>query len=383
MTLLFALSLLFLAALPALMVCWNLPRFHRAACSDAAQSTADTVSHNAGRVSVLIPARNEEAGIGQAVRSVLASTYPELEVVVLDDHSTDCTAAIVQELALADPRVRLLRAPPLPGDWNGKQHACWHLAQAASNERLMFIDADVRLEPTAVQRLVLQQELTGCSLLSGFPRQITLTTAEQLLIPLMYFVLLGYLPLARMRTSRQVGLGAGCGQLFLTTRADYINAGGHAAIKTSRHDGLQLPRSYRRAGLMTDLIDASDLASVRMYDGWSSVMQGLRKNANEGLANVRLIVPFSVLLLGSGVLPVLMLPHAIYHHWPTSCVVVLAIATLLSFAPRAMVAARFESNWLGTILHPLAVGLFVALQWQAFIGQLLGRQPVSWRGRRQ
>src|SRR5690606_30930355 len=119
-------------------------------------------------------------------RSVLASAYPEFEVVVLDDDSTDRTAAIVQELALADPRVRLLRAPPLPDDWNGKQHACWHLAQAASNERLMFIDADVRLEPTAVQRLVLQQDLTGCSLLSGFPRQITLSTAEQLLIPLMY-----------------------------------------------------------------------------------------------------------------------------------------------------------------------------------------------------
>lgn len=74
--------------------------------------------------------------------------------------------------------------------------------------------------------------------------------------------------------------------------------------------------SNRRAGLMTDIIDARDIASVRMYHGWSSVMQGLRKNASEGIANVRLIVPVSVLLLGSGVLPALLLPHAIYHTWP-------------------------------------------------------------------
>ncbi len=400
MTLLIALALLFLAALPALMVCWNLPHFHRAADVEAVQPRA-CPTHAApqrmpGPVSVLIPARNEQAGIVPAVRAVLASTGVDLEIIVLDDHSSDRTAAIVEELARADRRVRLIAGPQLPSDWNGKQHACWHLAHAARFERLLFIDADVRLKPTAVQRLVAEfdrptnyaaaDELprpAARSLLSGFPRQITPTVAEQMMIPLMYFVLLGYLPLARMRMDKQVGLGAGCGQLFLTNRADYLMAGGHAAIKSSRHDGLQLPRIYRRAGLMTDLIDASDLASVRMYSGWSSVLQGLQKNASEGIANARLIVPFSILLMGSGVFPILTLPHAIYHGWPLSSVVVLAMATLLSFAPRAMIAARFESGWLGTIVHPLAVALFIALQWRVFLRHMLGGQPVAWRGRTQ
>src|SRR5690606_3032193 len=146
-TLLIAMALLFLAGLPALMVCWNLPQFHRAACVGETQGTSPATTHtatrSAGSVSVLIPARNEQAGIGPAVSAVLASTHVALEVIVLDDHSTDRTATIVQELALADPRVRLICAPQLPSDWNGKQHACWHLAQAAEFEQLLFMDADV------------------------------------------------------------------------------------------------------------------------------------------------------------------------------------------------------------------------------------------------
>lgn len=334
-----------------------------------------------GGVSILIPARNEELGIGAAVRCALATTGVEVEVVVMDDHSTDDTIDVVEELSRNDPRVRLIRAPDLPSGWNGKQHACWQLSHAAKFDRLLFMDADVRLEPTAVARLLAEQSLSGCNLLSGFPRQLTPTLAEQLLIPMMYFVLLGYLPLARMRASNQVELGAGCGQLFLTNKADYMAAGGHAAIQSSRHDGLQLPRSFRHAGLMTDLVDASDLASVRMYCGWSSVLNGLQKNATEGIANRRLIIPFSVLLLGASVMPLLMLGHAIYHGWPVASVAVLVLATVLSFVPRAMIAARFERTWFGAALHPLAVAIFVATQWRAFAGQQLGWQPVSWRGR--
>lgn len=370
-----ALMPLCLAALPTVMVYWNLPLFHRAA------EAGDDARPVDGGVSILIPARNEERGIGKAVCSALATIGAEVEVIVMDDHSTDGTAAVVEELSRSDARIRIVHAPNLPSDWNGKQHACWQLSQVAKFDHLLFMDADVRLEPVAVARLVAEQTRSGCSLLSGFPRQLAPTLAEQLLIPMMYYVLLGYLPLARMRASRQAEFGAGCGQLFLTNKADYIAAGGHAAIKSSRHDGLQLPRSFRRAGLMTDLVDASDLASVRMYGGWSSVLEGLRKNATEGMANIKLIGPFSVLLLGGSVLPILMLAEAMVHEWSRASVAVLAVATVLSFAPRAMIAARFEPTWLGAALHPLAVMIFVAVQWRAFIGQQLGWQPASWRGR--
>lgn len=367
-----ALSLLALAALPALMVIRNLPQFERA---------PTTLVDQLPPVSVLIPARDEERGIAAAVNSVLQNTAVPLEVIVLDDHSSDQTAAIVERISRQDPRVQLRSAPALPEGWNGKQHACWQLAQLAGHDLLLFMDADVRLEATALQRLLAHLQAVDVPLLSGFPRQRMLTIPEKMLVPMMYFVLLGYLPLERMRASSQPEFGAGCGQLFLARKASYFAAGGHAAIRNSRHDGLKLPRSFRAAGLRTDLFDASDIAHVRMYCGWKETWNGLLKNATEGIANWKLIGIFSVLLLGAAVLPILVLAHAIYWRWTLASIVILGLATLISFLPRAMIAARLSHSWIGVLLHPIAVAIFVAAQWTAFLREQLGFQAVSWRGR--
>jgi hypothetical protein len=367
----YAVLLILLAALPTLLVFRNLPLFRRApASSDACEA-----------VSVLIPARDEEAGIAEAIESVLANSQVEMEVIVMDDHSTDQTAQIVNGLAKRDNRVRLAHAPELPDGWNGKQHACWQLAQLANFDLLLFMDADVRLSPDALHRMGLEKRLTGVALLSGFPRQVMVTLAEKLLVPMMYFVLLGYLPLARMRASPGPEFGAGCGQLFLADKAAYQASGGHGSISSSRHDGLKLPRSFRAAGFATDLFDASDIARVRMYSGWSSVLRGLMKNANEGIANGRLILPFSILLLGSAVLPTLSLAHALFYGWSRWSIGLLVLASLLSFAPRAMIARRLGQSWIGVLLHPLAVAIFVALQWIVWIRDCLGMGQVSWKGR--
>ena len=371
-SLVYASLLLLLAGLPTLMVLRNLPLFHRAPpMTDAHQPP----------LSVLIPARNEEAGIAATLDCVLANRGIELEVVVLDDHSTDRTADIVAEVSRRDPRVRLVSSAELPAGWNGKQHACWQLAGLARHERLVFLDADVHLAADALWRLSAEHDRGASGLLSGFPRQITVSLAERLLIPLMHFVLLGYLPLSQMRATRQVQFGAGCGQLFVTTRTAYRASGGHAAIKSSRHDGLQLPRCYRRADLSTDLFDASDVARVRMYSGWGSVASGLLKNATEGMANRRLIVPFTCLLLGAAVLPLLSLAYGLSAGWPTATLLVLGLASGLSFTPRAVLAARLGQSWLGVALHPLAVVIFVGLQWWAWLGAASGRGQVRWKGR--
>ncbi len=368
----YASLLLILAALPTLMVVRNLPLF---------QLAAPAANGGEPPVSVLIPARNEQAVIAQAIERVLLNRQMQFEVVVLDDHSTDRTAHIVAELASRDARVRLIQAAELPSDWNGKQYACWQLAQVAQNDRLLFIDADVRLAEDALSRISAEFERAECALLSGFPRQVTVSLAERLLIPMMHFVLLGYLPLDRMRASTQPEFGAGCGQMFFTDKTYYFKAGGHAAIKQSRHDGLQLPRSYRRIGLKTDLFDASDIASVRMYTGWSSVLLGLQKNASEGLANSKLIWIFSLLLLGSGVFPLLTLAHAVFYGWPWGGIGLLCVASLLSFVPRALLSARWQQSWLGVFLHPLAVTIFMAVQWIDYLRQIAGWRQIPWKGR--
>ncbi len=331
------------------------------------------------RVSLLIPARDEETAIAAAIQTGLASRDVDLEVVVLDDHSTDQTAAIVTDWAAQDQRVRLIGGRELPAGWNGKQFACAQLAQSARHERLVFIDADVRLEPDALARLIAHQDASGAALLSAFPHQVTGTWLERWLIPMMHFILLGFLPIARMRQSRNPAYAAGCGQLFITARADYQAAGTHEVIRGSRHDGLKLPAAYRRAGLGTDIVDGTPIASCRMYRGAGQVVRGLLKNASEGIASPRLIIPFSALLLGGSLLPWITLVGSILERSPVAFSISL-FALALAHLPRALAAQRFRQSWFGVLCHTPAVVSFVALQWVALFNSLSGRQ-VAWRGR--
>lgn len=343
-----------------LLALWNLTLFRR----------PDRATGNP-QVSVLMPARNEARNIAAAVGCALASQDVDLELIVLDDGSTDGTAEIVH--AVDDPRLRVARAPALPAGWSGKQHACDVLGKLARYEFMVFVDADVRLEPDAVSRMVgALQRRPDLGLASGFPRQIVVTWSEQLLLPLIHCLLLGYLPIARMDRSCAPALGAGCGQLFVARRTAYRLAGGHAAIRASLHDGITLPRALRRSGQMTGLFDATAFATCRMYRSAAEVWEGLTKNATEGMAKP-LALPIWTLILGGGqVLPLALL---VVTRGPAA-----AAALAVGVAMRLMLAQRFRQPWLSAILHPFGVTGLLIVQWAALMRAARGR-PATWRGR--
>lgn len=331
-------------------------------------------------LSVLIPARNEGDSIGPALLAILAHPDPQLEVLVLDDHSTDHTAASVAALTAQDSRVRLVPARPLPPGWCGKQHACWQLAQAARHDLLLFLDADVRLHPNAIPRLQsFLERHPHVALASGVPRQLTASFLEHLLIPLIHLVLLGYLPLPAARRSRWSAFAAGCGQLFLARRSAYFAADGHRAIRSTLHDGVKLPRAFRAAGLVTDLFDATHVASCRMYQTSGEVWRGLGKNATEGLAHPAAIGPWTVLLFGGHVLPWLLLAAT---PWlPPAALVPALLAVVLNLLTRAAAALRFQQSWTSVLLHPFGIALLLLIQWLALLRRWRGR-PMEWRGRK-
>jgi hypothetical protein len=347
---------LVLAAAPLLLALDNLRRLRPPDPADGTPS-----------VSVLIPARNEARNIAAAVACVLASTGINLELLVLDDGSTDATPDILA--AIADPRLRVLTGGFLPTGWSGKQHACARLADAATHDLLLFVDADVRLAPDAASRIAGFMQRNDVGLASGFPRQITLTFAEYLLLPLIHFVLLGYLPMARMQRDISPGFGAGCGQLMIARSDAYARAGGHAAIRASMHDGLMLPRAFRRAGIMTGVFDATNLATCRMYNSAAAVWEGLTKNATEGMAKPVALPIWTLLLAGGHVLPFVLFPAG-------PAIVACACAYLL----RALLAWRFRQSWLSVALHPLGVATLLVLQWSALLRALCGIK-ATWRGR--
>jgi hypothetical protein len=356
-----------LAVVPTALIVWNL-RLYRPPGEAASEETL---------VSVLIPARNEEAQIEAALEAVLASRNARLEVLVLDDHSTDATAACVGAFAARDSRVKLLRGLPLPSDACGKPFACAQLADAAAGEILLFVDADVRLSADAVGRIAGDLERSNAALSSGVPRQITGTISEKLLVPLIHFVLLGYLPIAMARSSTSPAFGAACGQLVAAKRAAYFDVGGHRSVLTTFHDGVALARRFRACGYASDLIDVTALAQCRMYTGFRSVLAGLAKNAHEGLGSPRGIVPWTVLLLGGQVFPaVALLGAAGRPAW----VMPAALAVAAAYSGRLLLALRFEHAALGVALHPLGIAALVAVQWYALMRRVFGR-PVRWKDR--
>jgi len=336
------------------------------------------------KISVLIPARNEELSIAAAVDSVLASISVDLELIVLDDASTDRTAEIVSARAATDSRLRLATAPHLPAGWNGKQHACHVLSGLAQQDLLCFLDADVRLAPTALSRMIAFLRQTDSALVSGFPEQETRTFLEWLLLPLIHFILLGFLPLAIARKQPySPGLAAGCGQFLLARRDAYRASGGHAAIRTTMHDGLLLPQRFRASGLRTALADLSQLATCRMYRNAAQVWQGLSKNATEGMAAPARIVPFTIMLALGQVLPLpllaLWLLHPSLFAMPFSGAL-LAIAVIAGYLPRMIAATRYRQSWRGALLHPLGIAVLLLLQWSALTRKLLGVQ-ATWKQR--
>ncbi len=369
------------ALVPAVMFLVNLTRY---------LPPPHVTSQTLPAVSILIPARNEALAIEGALRHALASRDVDFEIVVMDDCSSDDTAAVVAELADRDPRVRLEQAPALPPGWNGKQHACWALAQAARNPLLCFVDADVRLEPDCVARMAQFLQAGNNGLVSGFPRQVTGTFLEWMLLPLIHFVLLGFLPIARMRSGTDPSFAAGCGQFFLMRREDYFACGGHSGIKRTMHDGLRLPRLFREAGFRTDLADLTNLARCRMYTSAAQVWSGLAKNATEGLGAPARIVPITFLLLAGQVAPYALLLAMLAASFSAHTglaekgkvlpLLLSAVAVLLAWLPRILAGRRFKQSWRGVLLHPLGIVLLLSIQWYALLRKVRGG-AVSWKDR--
>jgi len=259
------------------------------------------------RVSVLVPARNEEANIGACVTSLLAQDYPDLEVVVLNDHSTDRTGEILAGLTGAaaraaptrmggavaggdadstkDERVRVLEGRDLPEGWLGKHWACHQLAEAASGELLLFTDADTRHGPASVRHGVAALHAEGADLLTALPFEETVTLAEQLIVPVIPWSILTFLPLEVAYRTRSPAFSATIGQYMLFRANAYRAIGGHAAIATDPVDDISLGRRIKGGGFRWRLADATGDVRCRMYQNAEQVFEGFSKNLFSAFGN--------------------------------------------------------------------------------------------------
>ena len=228
--------------------------------------------------SVLVPARNEENNIGRCAGGLLAQDYPDFQVIVLDDNSTDRTWQILQEFAAKDPKLILIKGKPLPDNWLGKHWACHQLAQVADGELMVYVDADTYHEPGMLRGAAAAIIYEKAALISALPRQIVVSWSEMLSIPAFYLGMLCGVPLELTRLQRNPLLFAILGQFLVFRRDTYDAAGGYAAVRHNVVDDIAIGRRVHAMGLKYKLLDGDGLVSCRMYSNFEQVWKGLTKS---------------------------------------------------------------------------------------------------------
>jgi chlorobactene glucosyltransferase len=319
------------------------------------------------------------------VGSVLASCYEPFEVLVVDDESTDGTAAVVRSM-LQDSRLRLIEGGPLPEGWFGKPWACYQGYREARGELLLFTDADTRHEPELLGRAVGALEQQGAALLTVSPAQRCVTFWERVVMPQIWFLLsLRYHPRAVNRARRASDVIAN-GQFILTSRAAYVIAGTHASVRGEVAEDLALAQTYLAHGLRIHFSFAERLMETRMYrdlrqliEGWSKniYLGGRRSFPNEPLRRALVPIMLSLAML-FWLLPV----------W----LVVAALMSLTAWAfPAALAATTLSALFWILICMGMGIPGLYGLGYP--VGALMtlyiiarstwrGARRVEWRGRR-
>lgn len=229
-------------------------------------------------VSILVPARNEEKRISKCIYSLLRQDYPDYEVIVLDDQSSDNTPVILEGIRIENPSLKILKGSPPAQGFTGKNWACAQLAENAQGELLLFTDADTEFKPEALREIVKAMMVEKADLFTGYPRQIMRSWGERLLVPFFLWAGLCIIPLWLAYRIRIPGLSIAVGQMMLFRREAYQKAGGHAALGEVIVEDMALARNIKRAGLRWRLVNITNLVSCHMYLGGQEAFDGFAKN---------------------------------------------------------------------------------------------------------
>jgi chlorobactene glucosyltransferase len=332
------------------------------------------------QVSLLIPARNEERVIGDTVRQLLSQSYAPAEVLVLNDHSEDRTVEVALQAGEGDPRLQVINGAPLPPGWVGKNWACQQLAAGAKGNILVFTDADVIWTPHALERLVGEMALRQSDLQTVWPTQITLTWSERLVVPLMTFVIVGYLPLLAVHHVPWPVFAAAMGQCLAFRRNAYEAVGGHAAVRNSVVEDVAFAKRIKCRGLKLRVADGDRVILCRMYHNWRSVRNGFAKNILAGHGNsVALLIlswifhwllwlaPWIWLIVGA------FTPMLAWPLWPASLIV-------LGVGIRALTAAFSHQRIGDAVAMPISTVLMAIIAAQSIYWRVRYGGP-RWRGR--
>ncbi len=334
-------------------------------------------------ISVLIPARNEEANIGSCLDSLRKQDYPNFEILVLDDSSTDGTAAIVAGIVAEDRRVKLLKGQPLPLGWAGKPFACHQLAHEARGSWLLFTDADTLHAPSVLRNVLGVALDSDAVLISGFPYQRTTSIWQKMAIPILfYFMLLSWMPFWWMQRSRRTLPSVAIGQFLFFSAREYRAIGGHEAVKSRILEDVWLGMEMARHRYKQVTLDLSKLVSCHMYTGFGPMWDGITRwlymiSSVSTLAFLGIMATVLLLFLA----PFLWLIYGLLLAQPAlAWQVLVMLQVAIVFLARFLAGRRFSQSKTSIILHPFGVVFLLLVGFYATYQHLRGG-GVKWKGR--
>ena len=328
-------------------------------------------------ISVIVPARDEAANLRRLLPSLFAQEYPRFEVLVVNDESTDATAAVA-----AEHGARVIDAGPLPAGWVGKPHACTTGALAARGEWLLFCDADTWHAPGALQAAISQVRQHGLESLSLFPGQVCRTPWEQMLLPFAYQHFFAGVDARAVNDPRRPQSLLN-GQYLLIHRDAYARAGGHTSVRDSVVEDVALGRVLTRSGVRHQMARGEALVQVQMYNGLGAIVAGFSKNSFRFLLDEprrgALVFASTVLAIG----PAVRLAAALLRPGRRSAAALLSVVPAYAVAVCALLPwqRRFGARLLYAVAQPLTAILFQVIA-LAGIWSTLRRGGTRWKGRR-
>ncbi len=353
-------------------------------------SPGSAALQEAVRISVIVPARNEARNMARCLDGLLSQTYPDFELIVLDDRSTDATPAILQSYAARDRRLTVLNGAELPPGWAGKPHALYQAAQFATGEWLCFVDADTFAGPQAIASVFAKAQATGADLFTIMTGQEVQTFWERVVLPLVFTGLsVGFSP-RKVNDPRSKDAIAN-GQFILIRRSVYDAVGGHAALKGSIVEDRDLAVLVKRSGYRLIVADGQQVAQTRMYTSLPEMWEGWTKNIFLGLsgsAGMLLLGAFGafVSLVAALALPLWMLGGLVWAAlapasagWLVAAEAALLWGYLVFWRLRVLRDMHIPAWYALTI--PLGAAIFAAMMFASTWKVLSGR-GVTWKGRR-
>jgi chlorobactene glucosyltransferase len=336
------------------------------------------------KVSLLVPARNEELNIEGCVNSLLVQRYLNFELILLDDHSSDGTLHTLRRISSTPfgAKLRILEGRELPAGWHGKAWACQQLGEAASGELLLFTDADTRHRPDALSRAVEAMRRSGAGMLSLTPAQEMASFWEKLIVPLVYHILFSYLPLAMVSKSPSPAFCYAIGQFILFRRETYDKIGGHRSVCDNIVEDVWLCKAVKRSGGKVAAFDGTDVVSCRMYRGFGELWQGFSKNLFAGLGNS---VPGFVALMALVALLYLapygfLVSSALHGNISLGTFWLPLAQVVVALVIRIIIAMKFDQPLSSALLHAFSQVMLLLIAFNSFRLTIFGKGP-EWKGR--